>query len=562
MVGGDDYNSSPFNLATQGQRQPGSSFKPFVLAEALKQRHLPRLHVVVARSDFDVPQARARASPSTTTATRTSGVTHAGQRDDVLRQLGLRRRSASRSGTKKIARLARRMGIRTPVSHNWAMTLGGLKQGVTPLDMAHAYQTFADGRQAGLRHAQPRREQRPSRPRRARSASRRSPRARSGKPAVELPNGDDAVNRKQTRRCSTARRQRRSRTILAEASSQNGTGKRARRSPASRSPARPARPRTTATPGSSAGRPSYTVAVWVGYPDKFQPMKTEFQGEPVAGGTFPAGDLADVHGVADQDRPAARSSRSGDAETADADPGRDRRAGRRSHAPPRPRRDAARPTAPQDQRRRHRRRATTAEAAPSPTPKRRPPPQPAEPAPRPPHRAADAGATPPSGAGTGAAAPHRRAATASATPRRAQRVAQPRRPRPRHERMPARAEPPRQLGRLGDPDPRPATISTAPSPAAAARSRSAREQVGAVEVELDVERLGELARAVAEVLARGAPRRSRIALEPVERLQRADQHRGADALGLADRVEQRVDAVGAVDVGAAGRRRTGRACGR
>src|SRR4029079_16559510 len=33
----------------------------------------------------------------------------------------------------------------------------------------------------------------------------------------------------------------------------------------------------------------YTVAVWVGYPDEFKPMKTEFQGSPVAGGTFPAG---------------------------------------------------------------------------------------------------------------------------------------------------------------------------------------------------------------------------------------------------------------------------------
>ena len=37
------------------------------------------------------------------------------------------------------------MGIRTPVSHNLAMTLGGLKEGVSPLDMAHAYETFADG---------------------------------------------------------------------------------------------------------------------------------------------------------------------------------------------------------------------------------------------------------------------------------------------------------------------------------------------------------------------------------------------------------------------------------
>ena len=34
--------------------------------------------------------------------------------------------------------------------------------------------------------------------------------------------------------------------------------------------------------------PEITVAVWVGYPDKLQPMETEFNGAPVAGGTFPA----------------------------------------------------------------------------------------------------------------------------------------------------------------------------------------------------------------------------------------------------------------------------------
>src|SRR6185312_16419552 len=48
-------------------------------------------------------------------------------------------------GTKKIARLAERMGIRTPVSSNYAMTLGGLKEGVTPLDMAHSYETLITG---------------------------------------------------------------------------------------------------------------------------------------------------------------------------------------------------------------------------------------------------------------------------------------------------------------------------------------------------------------------------------------------------------------------------------
>ena len=37
MVGGNNYRKSQFNLAVQGVRQPGSSFKPFVLATALRQ---------------------------------------------------------------------------------------------------------------------------------------------------------------------------------------------------------------------------------------------------------------------------------------------------------------------------------------------------------------------------------------------------------------------------------------------------------------------------------------------------------------------------------------------
>jgi penicillin-binding protein 1A len=41
MVGGDVYATHPFNLATQGQRQPGSSFKPFVLARGLEDHISP-----------------------------------------------------------------------------------------------------------------------------------------------------------------------------------------------------------------------------------------------------------------------------------------------------------------------------------------------------------------------------------------------------------------------------------------------------------------------------------------------------------------------------------------
>ncbi len=34
--------------------------------------------------------------------------------------------------------------------------------------------------------------------------------------------------------------------------------------------------------------PQLAVAVWVGYPDRLKPMETEYNGDPVAGGTFPA----------------------------------------------------------------------------------------------------------------------------------------------------------------------------------------------------------------------------------------------------------------------------------
>ena len=36
------------------------------------------------------------------------------------------------------------MGVRTPLSRNPAMVLGGLKEGVTPLEMAYAYSTLAN----------------------------------------------------------------------------------------------------------------------------------------------------------------------------------------------------------------------------------------------------------------------------------------------------------------------------------------------------------------------------------------------------------------------------------
>src|SRR4051794_6811978 len=143
MVGGRDYEKAPFNLATQGQRQPGSSIKPFILAEALRQGIGPgavfpsrkRFFKVKGSSEmFVVNNFEDEYAGQSTVA---NALTFSD--NSVFAALGIK------VGTKKVARLAERMGIRTPVSSNLAMTLGGLQQGVTPLDMAHAYETFAAG---------------------------------------------------------------------------------------------------------------------------------------------------------------------------------------------------------------------------------------------------------------------------------------------------------------------------------------------------------------------------------------------------------------------------------
>ena len=152
MVGGpvvngeEDYAHFPFNLATEGHRQPGSAFKPFTLAEALKTGDYgPDSVITSAPQDFIVPNSAGKEH----FIVHNFGNTYSGSlslRDataysdnTVYSQVGIH------VGTSRIKRLANAMGIRSPVSNNYAMILGGLREGVSPLDMAHAYETFATG---------------------------------------------------------------------------------------------------------------------------------------------------------------------------------------------------------------------------------------------------------------------------------------------------------------------------------------------------------------------------------------------------------------------------------
>jgi penicillin-binding protein 1A len=265
MVGGPDFARTPFNLATNGHRQPGSSFKPFTLIAALEQGVSPDAVFTSRPKVFPVPGSPHEkfvvhnyeddyvGSASLRTATARSD-------NSVFAELGLR------VGTRKIAGVAQKMGIRTEVSTNPAMTLGGLKRGLTPLELAYAYSTIANG---GLKVS--------------------GSLAPGGEGPVAIENvkgsGIDDKNEKRTERAFPKPVAETAQQLLAGVIT-SGTGKAA-------AIGEPAAGKTGTTENYGDAwfvgfNKDLTVAVWVGYPNKLLPMKTEFHGGPVAGGTFPA----------------------------------------------------------------------------------------------------------------------------------------------------------------------------------------------------------------------------------------------------------------------------------
>jgi penicillin-binding protein 1A len=280
MVGGDDYDTAPFNLATQGRRQPGSAFKPFVLAEALRQgtslestwESSKKTYILKGGERFTVNNYEDAYAGVATLASATTFSDNA-----VYVQVG------RAVGPKKVARLARRMGIRTPVSSNLAMTLGGLRQGVTPLDMAHAYETFATGGLLVTGSLSPGRSDR--------TIPVPGPvgieKIEKGGDIYELRNGKRMVNDRDTKRVLKPEV---ARQVAATLQTVVGRGTATRAQIPGVVIA--GKTGTTESYGDAwfvGWTKEYTVAVWVGYPDEFKPMETEFQGEPVAGGTYPAG---------------------------------------------------------------------------------------------------------------------------------------------------------------------------------------------------------------------------------------------------------------------------------
>src|SRR3954462_9949005 len=167
------------------------------------------------------------------------------------------------------------MGIRTPVSSNPAMTLGGLRQGVTPLDMAHAYETFATD---GLR------------------VSGTLGSSKAGPVGIRAVSTLPAPGRKPR---TLARNELRHKRILPKDLAQTavgimqtvvsrGTGKRAALADGTFAAGKTGTTENSGDAWFVGFTDRLTVAVGVGYPDKLRPMLTEFAGRPVEGGTFPA----------------------------------------------------------------------------------------------------------------------------------------------------------------------------------------------------------------------------------------------------------------------------------
>lgn len=147
MVSSASYEDDQYNLAAQGKRQPGSTFKVFTLAAAIHAGIDPYTTYYVSKPlNIDDPVYghwevhtygdQYRGTVSVAEATLFSD-------NSVFAQLALD------VGPDKVAEMAKALGVKTKLDGYPAETLGGLTIGVSPLEMAGAYSTIASG---GVRH--------------------------------------------------------------------------------------------------------------------------------------------------------------------------------------------------------------------------------------------------------------------------------------------------------------------------------------------------------------------------------------------------------------------------
>ena len=135
MVGGVNYDKSPFNRAVSALRQPGSAFKPFVYLTALQMGYSPEDTIE------DTAIAIGKWKPENIDKKYHGTVTlrEALRKSYNLATVDL----AEKVGRKSVIANAKRMGISTQLVNDATLSLGTSE--VKVLDMAAAYASLANG---------------------------------------------------------------------------------------------------------------------------------------------------------------------------------------------------------------------------------------------------------------------------------------------------------------------------------------------------------------------------------------------------------------------------------
>ncbi len=139
MQGGFSYQHSVFNRATQAQRQPGSSFKPFVYAAALDSGYSPATIVIDAPIEINTPQGLWRPKNS---SNKFYGPTPLRTGIEQSRNL-MTIRLAQEVGMPVVAGYAERFGVYNNMGAFLANSLGA--EETTLYKMVAAYAMFANG---------------------------------------------------------------------------------------------------------------------------------------------------------------------------------------------------------------------------------------------------------------------------------------------------------------------------------------------------------------------------------------------------------------------------------